>query len=139
MVETVPEGGHGRGRRKVGGAILQVREAEAQEDPVFGCLVRGSWGAVPGDGGVLEIQLVSGGDEEDDVRYYALTDSLHVLKVIGSDCTAFGICCTAFLCDVYFEIRTSKALRWILTLVLPALRLRGATSTFVLVRTSSST
>ena len=37
------------------------------------------------------------------VRYYALTDYLHVLKLIGSDCTALGIDCTAYLCNVSFR------------------------------------
>ena len=37
------------------------------------------------------------------VRYYALTDYLHVLKLIGSDCTAFGIDCTACVCNVSFR------------------------------------
>ena len=46
------------------------------------------------------------------VRYYALADYLHVLKLIGSDCTAFGICCTAFLFNGYFETRTSKVGYW---------------------------
>ena len=31
---------------------------------------------------------------------YASTDSLHVLDLIGSDYTAFGIDCTAYLCNV---------------------------------------
>ena len=39
----------------------------------------------------------------DYVRYYALTDSLYVLKLIGSDCTAFGIDCTTYLCNVSFR------------------------------------
>ena len=75
------------------------------------------------------------------VRYYALTDSQHVLKLIGSDCTAFGLGCTAFLCDRYFEIRTNKVLGWISTSVLRpgTLRLRRASSTFLVVGTSSST
>ena len=34
MVEMVPEGGHGRGRANVGGAFLQIREADPQEDLV---------------------------------------------------------------------------------------------------------
>ena len=66
MVEMVPEGGHGGGRRKVGGAFLQIREADPQEDLVFGCFVRGGWGVMLGDGCVLEIQLIRGGGEEDD-------------------------------------------------------------------------
>ena len=37
------------------------------------------------------------------VSYYALTDYLHVLQLIGSDCTAFGIDCTAYLCNVSFR------------------------------------
>ena len=36
-------------------------------------------------------------------RYYASTDYLHLLKLIGSDCTAFGIDCTAYLCIVSFR------------------------------------
>ena len=39
----------------------------------------------------------------DYVRYYALTDSLYVLKLIGSDCTAFGIDCITYLCNVSFR------------------------------------
>ena len=31
---------------------------------------------------------------------YASTDSLHVLDLIGSDYTACGIDCTAYLCNV---------------------------------------
>ena len=75
------------------------------------------------------------------VGYYALKDSPHVLKLIGSDCTAFGLGCTAFLCKRYFEIRTSKVLGWISTSVLRpgTLRLRRASFTFFLVGTSSST
>ena len=34
---------------------------------------------------------------------YASTDSLHVLDLIGSDYTAFGIDCTAYLCNVSFR------------------------------------
>ena len=37
------------------------------------------------------------------VRCYAWTDYLHVLKLIGWDCTAFGIDCTAYLCNVSFR------------------------------------
>ena len=37
------------------------------------------------------------------VRYYAWTDYLHVFKFIGSYCTAFGIDCTAYLCNVSFR------------------------------------
>ena len=31
---------------------------------------------------------------------YASTDSLHVLDLIGSDYTAFGIDCAGYLCNV---------------------------------------
>ena len=64
MVEMVPEGGHGRVRRKVGGTVLQIREADPQEHLVFRSFVRGGWGVVLRDGCVLEIQLVRGGNEE---------------------------------------------------------------------------
>ena len=37
------------------------------------------------------------------IRYYALTDYLHVFKLIGSDCTAFEIFRIAFLCSVSFS------------------------------------
>ena len=37
------------------------------------------------------------------VRYDSLTDYIHVLKLIGSDCTTFGIDCTAYLSNVYFR------------------------------------
>ena len=60
MVEMVPEGGHGRGRRKVGGAFLHILEAGPPEDLIFGCFVRDGWGVVSGDGCVLETQLVTG-------------------------------------------------------------------------------
>ena len=43
------------------------------------------------------------GSDHCNVRYYAVTDYLHVLKLIGSDCTAFGIGCTAYLCNVSFR------------------------------------
>ena len=64
-----------------------------------------------------------------------------MLKLIGSDCTAFGLGCIAFLCNGYFEIRTSKVLGWISTSVLRpgSLRLRRASSTFLLVGASGST
>ena len=70
--------------------------------------------------------------EVNSVRYYASTDSLHMLKLIDSDCTTFGLGCTAFLCNGYFEIRTSKVLGWISTSVLRpgTLRLRRASPTF---------
>ena len=66
------------------------------------------------------------------VRYYALTDYLHVLKLVGLECAAFGLGCTAFLCNGYFEIRTSTVLGWISTSVLRPCtpRLRRASSTF---------
>ena len=66
------------------------------------------------------------------VRYYALADSLHVLKLIGSDGAALGLGCTAFLSNGYFEILTSNVLGWISTSVLRpgTLRLRRASSTF---------
>ena len=41
----VPEGGHGRGRRKVGTAFVQIREADSQEDLISGCFVRNGWWA----------------------------------------------------------------------------------------------
>ena len=44
------------------------------------------------------------------VRYYTLTYYVHVLMIIGSDNTAFGLGCTAYLCNGYFEIRTRKVL-----------------------------
>ena len=47
-------------RRNVGGAFLQIRRADPQGDLVFGCIVRGGWEVVPGDGSVPEIQLVRG-------------------------------------------------------------------------------
>ena len=59
-LEMVPEGGHCRGRRKVDGAFLQIREADPQDDLVFGCFVRSGWGVVPGDWCVLEMKLVRG-------------------------------------------------------------------------------
>ena len=64
-----------------------------------------------------------------------------MLKLIGSDCTAFGLGFTAFLYDGYFDIRTGKVLGRISTSVLRpgTLRLRRAPSTFLLVGTSSST
>ena len=40
---------------------------------------------------------------EPGVRYYALTYYLHVEKLIGSDCPAFGIDCTVYLCNVSFR------------------------------------
>ena len=43
MVKMVPEEGHRRGRRKVGGALFHIREADPQENLVFGCSVRGGW------------------------------------------------------------------------------------------------
>ena len=55
MVDKVPEGGNGRARRKVGGTIIQIREADPQENLVFGCFVRGDWEVVLGDGCVLEV------------------------------------------------------------------------------------
>ena len=57
----VPDGGHGRRTRKVGGNFLQFREADPQEDLFFRCFVRGGSGVVLGDGCVLEIQHVRGG------------------------------------------------------------------------------
>ena len=44
------------------------------------------------------------------VRYYALIDYLHVLKLIGSDWTTFGLDCAALLCNGYFQLRMSKVL-----------------------------
>ena len=37
-----------------------------EKDMVFRRVVRGCWGAVPGNGGVLEMQYVGGGEEEHD-------------------------------------------------------------------------
>ena len=56
-----------------------------------------------------------------------------MLKRIGSDCTAFGLGSTAFLCNGYFEIHTRKVLGWISTSVIRpgTLRLRRAPSTFL--------
>ena len=55
-----------------------------------------------------------------------------MLKLIDSDCTAFGLGCTAFLCTGYFEIRAKNVIGWISTSVLRpgTLRLRRASSTF---------
>ena len=44
VVEMVPEGGHDRGERKVGGAVTQIREADPPKDMVFGRTVLGCWG-----------------------------------------------------------------------------------------------
>ena len=71
-------------------------------NPFYDCNNFGSWAEVFAHGGEFPRSfLVSHWFRS--VRYYALTDSLHVLKPIGSDCTAFGIDCTTYLCNVSFR------------------------------------
>ena len=57
---------------------------------------------------------------------YASTDSLHVLDLIGSDYTAFGIDCTAYLCNVssdMYEYDTSTRLIRVQFIVQPSLEI----------------
>ena len=53
----VSEGVHAREMRTVGSALFQIREGDPQEDLIFRCFVRGGWGAVPRNGGVLRYNL----------------------------------------------------------------------------------
>ena len=57
---------------------------------------------------------------------YASTDSLHVLNLIGSDYTAFGIDYTAYLCNVssdMYEYDTSTRLIRVQFIVQPSLEI----------------
>ena len=57
---------------------------------------------------------------------YASTVSLHVLDLIGSDYTAFGINCTAYLCNVssdMYEYDTSTRLIRVQFIVQPSLEI----------------
>ena len=57
---------------------------------------------------------------------YASTNSLHVLDLIGSDYTAFGIDCTAYLCNVssdMYEYDTSTRLIRVQFIVQPSLEI----------------
>ena len=57
---------------------------------------------------------------------YASTDSLHVLDLIGSDYTAFGMDCTAYWCNVssdMYEYDTSTRLIRVQFIVQPSLEI----------------
>ena len=59
---SLKEGMAGEGERLAAPVFRFVKQAH-KNDLAFGPFVRGGWGAVPGGGGALKVQLVRGGDE----------------------------------------------------------------------------
>ena len=65
VVEVVSDGGRDRERGGVGGTVLPLRETASQKYLVFRRIIRGVRGAMPGDGGVSEVQPDGGRESED--------------------------------------------------------------------------
>lgn len=97
------------------------RRTDREEDPVWlGKVQRASY-AVPLGRSSRDLERVrrrssSSWDRQfGGVRYLALTCYLHVVKLVSSDFTAFGLACAIFLCKGYFQICASTVLGWIST------------------------
>ena len=72
---------------------------------------------------------------------YASTDSVHVLDLIGSDYTAFGMDCTSYLCNVssdMYEYDTSTRLIRVQFIVQPSLEIATCLVYLSLVATTTS-